>query len=263
MKKYESDRSLFDQKVLQWDQRNSPLGQAQTTEAQSKAAAAADAAVISAKTGLPAADAVAKFDAMKKGAEKDAYALQQLRIAKEALNSGVVSGVAGEFRLNVERAKALFGSKNAADLAARSEQFLTAVKSTVGNALQNFQPGDTRVTNSDVVVASGMIGADLGLQRATQMRLLDAQLDDVHKRINTYEDLKDRYLGGTKTEKLFDVPFDPIHPDPAVADAYTKKLLANQDNKAARDQFDQKFGSGSAQLEIERAKRRSGLSGVK
>jgi hypothetical protein len=254
---YQSERNLYDQDLLAWKQRNSPKGQAETTEAMSKASAAKDAEVITQRTGLPAEKAIAKFDDMKKGAEKDAYALQQLRLAQEAINSGIVSGIGGEFRVNLERAKAFFGNKPAAELAARSEQFLTAVKSTVGNQLQNIQPGDPRVTNSDINLASGMIGADLSLQRATQDKLIKVQLGDVHKRINQYEELKNNYLGGTKTEKFYDVQFDPIHQNPEIANKWIGPLLAHQNDRAVREEFDARFGPGAADLEIARANRRA------
>jgi hypothetical protein len=254
---FQSERTLYDQDLMAWKQRNSPKGQAETTEAQAKAAAAADAAYLTQKTGLPAETVISKFSELKKGAEKDAYALQQLRIAQEALNNGIVSGIGGEFRVNLERAKALFGNKSAAELAARSEQYLTAVKSTVGNQLQNIQPGDPRVTNADLNMASGMIGADLKLQKETQQKLLRVQLEDVHKRINQYEGLKDHYLGGSKAERMFDVQFDPIDKNADVMDKWVKPLLEHKADRAVRAEFDARFGPGSADLEIARADRAS------
>jgi hypothetical protein len=255
MEEYKARHGKYDQDYAAWQQRVSPKGQAETTEAQSKATAATNAAVIAARTGLPAPDAIAKFDSLKKVAEKDAYTLQQLRLATEALNKGIVYGIGGEFRLNLERAKAFFGNKPADELAARSQLYLAAVNSTVGNALQNLQPGDTRVTNSDVIVARGMMGGDPTLQKETQQKLLSVQIGDVHKRINQYEDLKDHFLHGLPVEKMYDVQFDPIHPDPKVAGAWSKALIEHQTDRNAREEFDQKFGPGAAELEIERAKR--------
>jgi hypothetical protein len=266
MKQYENQLTEHGVNYRAWQdaQRGMGKAQAETTEAQAKALAAKDAAEITGRTGLPAETVTAKFDVLKKGAEKDAYTIQQLRLAREALNKGIVYGIGGEFRLNLERAKAFFGNKPADELAARSQLYLAAVNSTVGNALQNLQPGDPRVTNSDVVVARGMMGGDPTLQKAAQEKLIGVQMGDVHKRINEYEGLKDHYLGtrgGTmeplKSERLYDVQFDPIHNDPTVTKAWTEKLLKNQDSYAARDRFDKEFGPGSAELEIARARRRS------
>jgi hypothetical protein len=257
LKEYESTLAGHNAAKRAWEeaQRNMGKSQAETVEAQAKALTAQDAQEITRRTGLPADAAITKFDNLKKGAEKDAYALQQLRIAKEAINNGIVSGLGGEFRVNLERAKAFFGDKSAAELAARSEQYLTAVRSTVGNQLQNIQPGDPRVTNADINLASGMIGADLKLQRATQMKLINTQLEDVHKRVNQYEDLKDHYLGGSKLEKMYDVQFDPIHPNPKVMSAYTDALVKNANDPAVIREFNQKFGPGAAEVEIGRARR--------
>jgi hypothetical protein len=258
---YQSERTLHDQRYRAWEdaQRNFGKTQAETAEAQAKALEAKDAAQITERTGLPAKQVTDKFDVLKKGAEKDAYTIQQLRLAREALDRGIVSGIGGEFRLNMERAKAFFGNKPADELAARSQLYLAAVNSTVGNALQNLQPGDTRVTNSDVIVARGMMGGDPSLQKAAQEKLLGVQMGDVHKRLNEYEGLKDKYLGGLKPEKFYDVQVDPVHANPEVAKAWVDKLIKNQDNYAARERFDKEFGPGAAELEISRARRRSRL----
>jgi hypothetical protein len=258
MKQYENQLTEHGAADRAWvdAQRNMGKTQAETSEAQAKALEAKDAAVLTERTGLPAKQVTDKFDVLKKGAEKDAYTIQQLRLAREALDKGIVSGIGGEFRLNLERAKAFFGNAPANELAARSQLYLAAVNSTVGNALQNLQPGDPRVTNSDVIVARGMMGGDPTLQKAAQEKLLGVQMGDVHKRINEYEGLKDQYLKGWKGEKFYDVQFDPLHNNPDVTKAWTDKLIKNQDSYAARERFDKEFGPGSAELEIARARRR-------
>jgi hypothetical protein len=267
LKEYESNLALRNAQTTEREtfERGAPerelerkAKEATVAKEQLGAASAADAADLTRRTGLAPEVAMTEFNKLKMTADKDAYAIKELRIAKEALNSGIVSGIGGQWRVNLERLKAwMMDNKAAGDLASNSEMFQAAVKSTVGNALNNLQPGDTRVTNSDMMVASGMIGADPALQQKTQRQLLDIQMSDINKRLNNYEDLKDHYLGGSKLERMFDVPGTPIHPKAEVAKAWTDKLLQLKDNEQARNQFDKEFGAGSAELEIGRATRRA------
>ena len=233
--------------------------QAETTEAQAKALTAQGGAELTRRTGLPADVALKKFDALKTTADKDSFALQQLRLASDAINKGLVSGAGGELRLNIERLKAYMGNASADEIATRTQLYQAAIKSTIANALQNVQPGDTRVTNADQQIALGMIGGDIATQRNAMRKLVDVQMSDVHKRINQYEDLKDRYLKGLGVEGFYDVKFDPIHEREPVAKAWVDKLLKNENDYNARAAFDKEFGPGSADLEIARARRRKRL----
>ena len=223
-------------------------------EAQAKASMEAGKAAIASRIGGQDPEKfLSNLAQDRDAAQQSVNILKQSKIAKQALNEGIVTGAGADFRVNMEKMKAMFGNESAAQLAARSEQYLAAVKSTLNGAIQNIQGKDPKVTDSDVKVASGLIGADLNLQNQTLHKLVDQTIESQHQKLNKYEDLKDYYIGGTKLEKMYDIRTDPTVTDKRFID----RLVENKNDPEARRQFDQRFGAGAAELEIARAQRQS------
>jgi len=122
---YQNQLGTHTQQLRAWEdaQRNMGRTQAETTEAQAKALTAQGGAELTRRTGLPPEAALKKFDALKTTAEKDSYALQQLRLASDAINKGLVTGAGGELRLNIERLKAYMGNASADEIASRTQPY--------------------------------------------------------------------------------------------------------------------------------------------
>jgi hypothetical protein len=126
-----------------------------------------------------------------------------------------------------------------------------------GQAVQNIQGKDPRVSEGDVKVASGTIAADPSYQLATMKKILQDNKRVAIRSINDYEDKVDTYLAGHRSERNYQLP--PIKTDPS--DRYTARLLENRGDHDARKEYDKYFGEGAADLEIARARRREKRGG--
>jgi len=254
--KMKNQKELADEQLWTSRQRDLPKIQAETAKAQSEAAVAADKATISTRTGMDPEAVVKDFQARSATQKGNVDMLRQAKIAMEALNNGIVSGVGANVRVDMERLKAwMFNNKSANDIATQSQIFQSAVSSMLGGGVQAIQPSGGPTTETDMKIARGIVGASPEMQEAAKRRLISSSIEKLHSDINEYEEKKNRAFGGLKTDRYFDVRTDPIHDDPALAKRYVDRLLEHSDSKAARDIFDEKFGRGSAQLEIDRAAR--------
>jgi hypothetical protein len=255
--KMKNQKELQDEQLWTSRQRDLPKIQAETAKAQSEAAIAADKATISARAGgVDPNEVVKDFQARSATQKANVDMLRQAKIAMEALNNGIVSGVGANVRVDMERLKAwMFNNKSANDIATQSQIFQSAVSSMLGGGVQSIQPHGGPTTETDMKIARGIVGASPEMQEAAKRRLIGSSIEKLHNDINEYEDKASKVFGGLKAHDYFSVRTDPIHDDKDIAKKYVDRLLEHSDSKAAREIFDEKFGRGSAQLEIDRAAR--------
>jgi len=255
--KMKNAKELADEQLWTTRQRDLPRLQAETAKAQSEAAIAADKATISARAGgVDPNEVVKDFQARSATQKANVDMLRQAKIAMEALNNGIVSGVGANVRVDMERLKAwMFNNKSANDIATQSQIFQSAVSSMLGGGVQAIQPHGGPTTETDMKIARGIVGASPEMQEAAKRRLIGSSIEKLHNDINEYEEKTSKVFGGLKAHDYFSVRTDPIHDDPALTKRYVDRLLEHSDSKAARDIFDSKFGRGAAQLEIDRAAR--------
>jgi len=193
-----------------------------------------------------------EMDKDKTAAANTANTLTQAALARSAINAGVITGFGANQRIDMQRLQA-WGLNNglSGNLASNTEQMNAAIKSMLNIAVQNIQGGDTRVTDADIKLASGTIGADPTLQLETIKKLIANNERIAREKLNDFEDRRDYYLKGTRAERAYHVPTHQTA-DPRYIDA----LVKNKDSSADRDEFDRRFGAGAAALELARAKRR-------
>jgi hypothetical protein len=153
----------------------------------------------------------------------------------------------------------LFGNLPASELVSRAEMLAASTQAMVKYGLNQYQPGDPRVTNGDLIVGKAIVGGTPSQQLQTQKELVNMVLQDANNRVGEYERYHDWAVGGLKPEEGYRLRVDPIHPDPAVAKAATEILLKpeNINDPYAHQKFDERFGPGSAALEVARAERRA------
>jgi hypothetical protein len=193
-----------------------------------------------------------EMDKAKESNSQVANTLSQAALARSAINAGVITGFGANQRIDAQRLQAwALGNGMSGNLASNTEQMNAAIKSMLSVAIQNIQGGDSRVTDADIKVASGTVGADPTLQLETIKKLISNNERIAREKLNDYEDRRDYYLKGTRAERAYHIPVPPTA-DPRYVDA----LLKNKDNNADRAEFDRRFGAGAAALEIARAKRR-------
>ena len=196
------------------------------------------------------------FTKEKDSAGAAASALDHYALAREMLDKGVIVGTGQGWRVSAAKVAGAFGIKDQAEAVARTEQLEAGIKSTLRLAVENIQGQGGKVSDTDVKVASGTIGADPAQQLETIKRLVAEGQKTARTKLNSYEDQKDYYLGGTRAEKQFEVPVKPTAPQPHI-----DTLLKHQTNDDAVQEFDKRFGPGAAELEIARAKRRERRGG--
>jgi hypothetical protein len=233
------------------------LRQQQLDKATAEANVAKAGDIITKNTGLPAQAVMEDFKARQSGADRDVSLIRNARIAKQMLETGVVSGLGANLQLDLARAKALWGNIPADELATRSQRALAATKAMVGYGLNQLQPGDTRVTNGDQIVATGIIGGDPSQQLQSRKDLVNTVIQDSNRRVGEYERRHGIAFEGTPAGEMYRLRTDPIHDDPKVAQGALQILLANPGDDHNRQMFDKHFGPGSAELEIVRAERRA------
>ena len=240
-------------------ERGAPLVQQQLDKAKAEADVARAGAIITKNTGLPPQVVMEDFKARQPAADRDVSLLRNARLAKQMIETGVVSGVGANLRVDLARARALWGNIPESELASRSERALAATKAMVGYGLNQYQPGDTRVTNSDTIVSGQIVGGDASQQLQTRKELVNMVLQDSNRRIADYEQRHDTAFKGTPAAELYRLRTDPIHDDPAIAKGALDILLKpeNVNDPYVRQKFDARFGPGSAELEIARAERRN------
>lgn len=234
-----------------------PEKSAALRKAQEEANTATAGGVLTRNTGLPANVVVEHFKAMQPAAERDVALIRNARLAKEMLDNGVISGAGADLKVNIARAKAVWGDIPAAELVSRSERALAATKAMVGYGLNQYQPGDTRVTNSDTIVSGQIVGGDPSQQEKTRKELVNMVLQDSHRRIGEYERQHDTAFKDSPALEMFKLRTDPIHNDPAIAKGAVDILLKNPTDRNNIEKFNQHFGPGAAELEIARAERRA------
>jgi hypothetical protein len=193
------------------------------------------------------------FTKQKESAQTQAHVLGQIALARDAINSGVITGTGAGWRIDAAKMQAwMQNNKAAGTLASNTERMQAALNSMLSIGVQNMQGSDPKVSNADVEIARGTVAADPKLQLDTIRRVMSEMERIGRRKLDDFEDQRDYYLKGTRAERAFHIPTPPTAPDPRYIDA----LLKNRDSKEDREEFDRRFGTGAADLEINRAKRR-------
>jgi hypothetical protein len=182
-------------------------------------------------------------------AEKQIGALSGINEAEAAIKSGAITGMGRNFRVDMARAKALFGSDNADHIAAQSQVLDSTLKSTLAVALAKYQAGDSRVTEGDMKAAQGMIGTP-DMQRAAILKLTAIAKQEAYDRVNAFEERRHQKVGGTELEGDFALTMRPVaSPDKL------KILHDNRSDPSIISHFDSTYGPGAAKLELDRWRR--------
>jgi len=259
VEQYKADMDIYKQQTTTYDtfQRERDKNAAALGKAWSEASDAQQKAADTKRFGREPEKFFTDFSKQKDAAAMNANVLRQSQLAKEAIKNGIITGFGAERRIDLAKLRDwMFNNKVEGDLASNSELMSAAVKSMLSVAVQNIQGTDSRVTDSDIKVASGTIGADPKLQLATIQKIINENERVARTKIADYEDQHHHYLSGHGAEKAFEVKAPPSAPQP-----YIERLLEFRTNREARDEFDKRFGEGAAELEIARAKRRQRQGG--
>ena len=162
--------------------------------------------------------------------------------------SGVIAGY--QAQINLAKLSAwVFNNGYDSERAANSELLRAAKGAEIRTALSQINTGPSAIP--EMRLAQAMSGADPSIEPKTFVELLRKSNEYNSRALNKYEDDKEYYLGGTRMERQFSIDSPPTAPSKHIA-----RLLENRDDKAVRATFNDLFGEGSAELEIERAKRR-------
>ena len=202
------------------------------------------------RTGQEREPFIKDFKARRDDAVKSAAFQKNFLLAKEAANSGfLISGKGANLGIDLAKMGATLGIKDSKELAYQAEVYQRALDGTVSYGASLIQPGDSRMTEADLLASKGLSGSP-ELQLRSKQKLIDIALEDQHRKINEYEDLREQYFRGDPSHRFLKVDAPTIGKD-------TRRiLLEHRDNEQVRERFDRQFGPGAAQLEINRAKRR-------
>ncbi|MGA8193295.1 MAG: hypothetical protein WB902_07995, partial [Acetobacteraceae bacterium] len=243
-------------------QQNQALKKQELDKATAEANVARAGNIITRNTNLPPAAVMEDFGKRQTAGDRDVSLIRNARLAKRMIDSGVVTGIGNNLQLDWARVKSLWGNLPADQLATRSQEALAATKAMIGYGLNTLQPNDSRVSNGDQVVATGIVGGDPSQQLQTRKDLVNMVIEDSNRRVNDYERRHElAFKDAPGAAEQFRLRTDPIHEDPQVVDGALKILLSNPGDKHNRDMFDAHFGRGSAELEIARAERRARAGG--
>jgi hypothetical protein len=197
-----------------------------------------------------------EFTADKEQVNKVVPMLRDTRIAKEALDSGyVISGFGADAKLNLARIAAKIGSNDAQKIANESEKYQKAMDRTISYGIMLVNGKDPRVSEGDVAQAKGLQGTP-DMQEASKRKIIDIMQSDIHGKVDNYEGLRETYLRGDPQHRFFKVDVPNAGVSNPEGTGTRDILLKNPTNPAVIKEFDRLHGSGAAQLEINRAKRR-------
>jgi len=203
------------------------------------------------RTGREREPFLKEFAAEKEVVGKAVPVLRDAQIAREALDSGlVISGAGADAQIAAARIAAKIGSNDEKKIAEASERYQKAIDRTVSYGIMLFNGKDPRITEGDVQLAKGNVGTP-DMQEASKRKILDIMQEDMHRKVNNYEDLRETYLRGDPQHRIFKVPAPDIG-TPEVR----KALIDNQNRPDVIAEFNRMHGPGAAELEIARHKRR-------
>jgi len=174
------------------------------------------------------------FDADKESAKKATHAMTQFGIAKKMIDDGVITGTNQGWKVSLAKVAAAFGSQDAAAAVSRTEEMQAAIKSTLSIAIENIQGAGGKVSDTDVRIAEGTIGADPTLQLQTIKNLVTRGEAAARQKLEGYNDQVTRYLGGTRAEPRYrvQIPGSEAATEAAPAPAATPVPTAGQTPEA-------------------------------
>jgi len=256
VEEYKNRVTLEGQRTLAEEEyaRNLPKTQQEMAERQIKIDDAREKSVLQARLGGRDPEKFfTEFDKQKQAAITHAHVVNQIAIARDAINNGVITGTGAGWRIDAAKLADLIRSGTySGTLASNTERMQAALNSMLSIGVQSIQGNDPKVSNADIDIARGTVAADPRLQLETIKRVMSDMERIGRAKLNDFEDQRDYYLKGTRAERAYQIPLTPTAPDQRYIDA----LIKNKDSKADREEFDRRFGTGAAELEIARAKRR-------
>ena len=246
----ESKRTLAEEEYT----RNLPKTEQEMAERQIKIDDAREKSVLQARLGGREPEKFfTEFDKQKQAAITHAHVVNQIAIARDAINAGVITGTGAGWRIDAAKLADLVQSnKLPGTIASNTERMQAALNSMLSIGVQSMQGNDPKVSNADIDIARGTVAADPKLQLETIKRVMSEMERIGRAKLNDFEDQRDYYLKGTRAERAYQIPLTPTAPDQRYIDA----LIKNKNNADDRAEFDRRFGTGAAELEIARAKRR-------
>jgi len=146
-----------------------------------------------------------EFDTDRESARKTKHALTQYRLAQDMIKDGVITGTGQGWKVSAAKVAAAFGHQNSADAIAHTEQLQAALKSTLALAVENIQGAGGKVSDTDVRIAEGTIGADPNLQLQTINNLVKRGEAAATQKLESYNQNIEKYLGGTRAADRYRV----------------------------------------------------------
>ena len=252
LKEYESERAKHNTVYEQWKTQQTPKWQAEQ-------ALELERANIVRRTGQTPEQFYPRMDKERDIATQAVKAQDAQQLARKAMREGVITGYGANFKVAADKF-ATWALKNGMgpDLAANTETMSAALKAGLSEAIQTINGAGGVVSNSDLLIAQGMQGSDPNLQMKTIQRLMDRSAEINNMKVNKYEDMVDKYLGGHPQELNY-----ATNPRPVAPPDHINKLLTTppEQSTAMRKFFDEVYGPGAAELEIKRHERRQRRSG--
>jgi hypothetical protein len=199
------------------------------------------------QAGLAPKDAFELVDKDHKQAKTSVQVLRNNQILQDLINQGVIVGWGQQWRISGEAFKAwALRNPDAAKLVSNTEQIKSLSLESLKAAIQSLNPGTSdRASDIDTKIAQTVSGMDPALQRQTIEAMLKRSTVIHAERINDFERRRDVFYPTGQGEKFFPVMIAPPQ--------HVQKLLQNKDNPAVRQEFNNRFGMGTAELFINRA----------
>jgi hypothetical protein len=267
---YQQRKEVYDKQLNNWftEQekgqewaRNAWKRQAEQQESDIKLAQMKDDAGFKARTGLTLSEARGYLDAQVPKVAQWNNTIEKTAIAKMAIENGIVTGYGANRRINADALRAwMFNNKNTDSEASNSQKFMAATKDMLSSSLANLradaEKGNVRINPETIRIAEEGTGANPEMQKSAILSILDDNARKARENLNFYETRADAWFGNRPERALYNVPqASNIPAEYPNADKFLPILLSDPNNPVARREFDRRFGSGAAELEIARAQR--------
>ena len=224
----------------------------QTTKLRGEAEDAAEERIQRQRFGMDPKEWHKNFKTEQNSAEVAGRMMADNQLIIRAVKDGVIMGTGAGWRLNVTKLAAWAAQNGyASELAANSEIARALSGSRIREAMSQINPSGP-ASNVDLLISKQLSGTDPVMEPKSFMTLLHKSNEFNAKVLNDFEDKRDYFLSGTRAERNYQINTSPTAPK-----EYVDALLQNRDDKAARAAYNERFGDGTAQLEIERFKRRT------
>jgi hypothetical protein len=241
---YKADLGRWEASAKAIDEAGMPKAQLELAQAQRKAA------IENRLGGRTVEDFVKDFKTEHTDATKMIGSITNMKEAESAVRAGAITGYGSNARLQADKLQAwLLNNGKSGNAAAQTELLKANLDATISFALSKIQPGDTRVTEGDVMMARGLSGSP-EMQKEAILKIIDLSKQMAYDRINAFEERRHQKVGGTPLEGDFATTMAPVASPDSV-----KTLIEHKDDPNYVAHFNTSFGPGTARLTIDRARR--------